>query len=1060
MIIKVVRGSFFGGVIDYVTRRGKHASQADARVLEAPGLFDHRTFAAQLSYDAARDPKRTRPVVHLIARAERSLTDAQYAELGDRMLQVAGLAGRAHIKVVHDEPDDHEDHGHLHLVVCEVDDEGKAPARLWWDKINRREVTAEAARALPKRSVESRAWDSQLAWKLTALARELEIAWGLRQLSSKKSIGNPDEPETSRAQQEQLARTGMAPLQDRFFHEVRSALALPTWDERAAALAAHGLVLRPYEAKARVRGLMVQSINNGKDAVKVSAFNLGGMGKLDASADMPFLTWHPQYKAAINLRKTTVESRNNEWRATQRQFRLHLQDWQAVQKRRKLVHDQHSRDRAKVIDDFAKRLADEPCKILRRDIRAQRSEQLVLIKASREFALLEAGPKAPRPTFANFVEKRAREGDAAAAQVHRDLLSKVSQTRREALNEHKAQIAKLAAAAKSLRIDAARLRARLAGLAADLRGSIDPARKRAVRIQTLALDRSRVTAAMLAQKASDLAKRLVEQFDRGGYRIRVVPGQVSVDRFQPDREQLGLMSNPAHLPIFRSAAEGQKGAIRSLRLAIREAAALTVRDGRPEINVAALPSVVHKHLRWHAEPEVQEVLADLHKRHERETARGHAARQKLQAEKERSMADPLSAHRRQRPEANTPGDSVRSKLIAAAQTRDDDSRATKIYLLAWQSALQALPNNQVISSRHIRAIEIGAVDQLLNDHAGFGEHIIKQLIAGRSPAMAIAKPDGNWYRWANTVFNAAVQRPDIKQKVEQNRLRAAEAAQMQDQRQIIDKMEQTVRKGSKSDDLWTELYEQLLSERPVDLTLDRDKLYGACDLDVSAKLLREGLPLADVRGSLKRLSPLSPISSGMGKGSGLKAVSEASLRRSFQHYVDATLAKAVDTLPLVEQKKRQAEARVWRQNMRQIRSVWSGLEEDIEGRTMSDAVPMALPELPRSANTLEGRQVEMLELAPVAASGAQDIAHLFGPDGQPQEPLRGMLDEVRENHADYVVGADGRLTAPGWTENEQKNLQVVQQHAIIRDLMLKAFAQAADRRNPARRIIPRDGLER
>ena len=234
MIIKVVRGSYFGGVVDYITRRGRYAGQSDARVLEAPGLFDHRTFAAQLAYDAARDPRRSRPVVHLIARAEWTLSDAQYRELGDRMLKVAGLEGRAHIKVVHDEPDDHEDNGHLHLVVCEVDDEGKVPARRLWDKVGRREVSADEARNLPKRSVESRAWDSQLAWKLTRLAREVEVEWGLRQLSSKRAVRKLDEPEIARAQQEQLARTGMAPLQDRFFHEVRSALALPTWDERAA----------------------------------------------------------------------------------------------------------------------------------------------------------------------------------------------------------------------------------------------------------------------------------------------------------------------------------------------------------------------------------------------------------------------------------------------------------------------------------------------------------------------------------------------------------------------------------------------------------------------------------------------------------------------------------------------------------------------------------------------------------------------------------------------------------------------------------------------------------
>ncbi|WP_030538535.1 hypothetical protein [Sphingobium sp. DC-2] len=1025
MIIKVVRGSFFGGVIDYVTRRGKYAGQADARLLEAPGLFDHRTFAAQLAYDAARDPKRSNPVVHLIARAERSLTDAQYSELGNRMLEVARLEGRAHIKVVHDEPDNHGDNGHLHLVVCEVDDEGCVPARLLWDKVNRREVTAEEARNLPRRSVERRAWDSHLAWKLTALGREVEIEWGLRQLSSKRAAQNPDEPQISRAQQQHLTRTGIAPLQARFYREVRHALALPTWDERAAALAVHALVLRPHEVNGRVRGLMVQSINNSKDAVRVSAFALGGMKKLDASADMPFLTWHPEYKAAVNLRKTNIESRNDHWRATQRQFRLHLQNWQAAQKRRNLAFSQYKRARARITAEFDKRLSDEPDKFLHRDIRAERYGELALIKADRDFALLEAGPKVPRPTFANFVAQRAGQGDADAAEVHKDLLSKTSETRRQALDEHKARVAKLAEAARSIQADAARLRTQLSGLVANLRDGIEPARKQSVRIQAVALHRSRMTTLKLARKARDLAKRLIERLDRAGHRIRVAHGRVNIDRFRPDRETQGLVNDPAHLSLFQGAADAQDFTIALLRDAVGGSEALAVRDGRPEIDLAVLKADMHKHLRWQAEPEIQATLAELHKRRERDTAQATAERQSIQAGKSQAMSDALGARRRERQALDAVAADVRAKLVAAARARPGDSRATGIYLSAWQSALQTLPARKLVDADRIRAIEIDAIGQLLSDHAGFDESVIKKLIVGRSPVTIIAGPDAINAQSIDALFDEALQQPKLRRRAQENRARAAELAELQDRDDTISRMEKAAREASASDQLWVAIYDKVLSKLPVDIAVTRDVQYGAIDRDVAVSLLRRGLPWIDVRQSLARLSPLSPAGSEKGKGRGEKVVDAWAHRRSFDHYVDVTIAEVMETLPPAEQSKREAEREAWMQQARRSRSNRRAVEQYDERRL---AVPDALPTEPPN-------------LPPHPAP--EDITRFFGRDGRPSRPLRDLLADVQENRADYEVGRNGQLTAPGWAEDDQKNLMTIQQHLHVRALLLQTFAQGA-----------------
>lgn len=1055
MIIKVVRGSYFGGVVDYVTRQGKYAGKGDARVLQSEGLFDHRTFAAQLAFDAARDPKRTRPVVHLIARAERTLTDAQYAELGNRILTVAGLTGRAHIKVVHDEPDDN---GHLHLIVCEVDDEGHVPPRILWDRVNHREVSA--AEVAQKGAVQSRAWDSQLAWKLTALARKVEVEWGLRQLTSKRAARTTDEPEVSRPQQEHLARTGLIPLQDRFYEEVRSALALPTWDERAAALAAHALVLRPFEAKGRVRGLMVHSTNNSKDAVKVSAFNMGGMGKLDASADRPFSSWHPEYKAAVNLRKTEQEAPSDSWRTTQRKFRLHMQDWQIVQKRRAAAYRQHRLDRARTVVEFEKRLAAEPLKILHRQIRAERAGQLAVINADLDFSLIGAGPKTARPTFADFVVRRAAQGDVAAADVHKDLLAKVSQTRREALDLHKAQIARLAAAAKALRVDAAQLGQRLAQLGVSLHASIEPARQRAARIQVVVNHRSQMTALKLSKKARDFARRLVDRLDRAGHRIRIAHGRVSVDRFQADREARAVMDHPAHLPIFQTAADMQTLAVTLLRDAVGASAAFTQRNGRPVINATMLKADTYKHLRWEGEPEVQAVLADLHVRHERERMKSAADRQAAQAQQIRSMSDALAGRQRKRRQRSAEAADRRAQLVAAAESRPGDSRATAIYLSAWQAALRALPLGRAVSAEKIRTIEVGAIGQLLSDPACFDERIIISLIAARSPARATYMGTQSHGHVADELFRSALQRPEIKQRLEHNRIRAAELAEESERIDVLARMEGATREGFKSDRLWVDLYDMVLSKRRIDSRVTRDERYGAVDHAVAAALLKQGLPWLDVRRSMARLSPLA-LHGGKAGEAGTAANVPQAFNPAFLQYVDATIDEIVGMMPDAQRRNREAEQQSHRRLVWHSASGWISGDDDVDrGMAPVDMLPGAPPDRLWSIDELDPQKVDMLRFGPDPLQPLQDVKGLFDPDGQPVGPLRELLNDVRESRADYQLGPDRSLVAPRWPADDQEHLRLVQQQPQVRELLVKAYTDGSGQKPKTGRHVPSTDLGR
>lgn len=63
MILKVVRGDYFLGLVNYIMRRGQYAEKGDtARVIRCSGLYNPVTAAAQLSIQASRAPERRQAV--------------------------------------------------------------------------------------------------------------------------------------------------------------------------------------------------------------------------------------------------------------------------------------------------------------------------------------------------------------------------------------------------------------------------------------------------------------------------------------------------------------------------------------------------------------------------------------------------------------------------------------------------------------------------------------------------------------------------------------------------------------------------------------------------------------------------------------------------------------------------------------------------------------------------------------------------------------------------------------------------------------------------------------
>ncbi|MGK2912273.1 MAG: hypothetical protein ACSLE1_21120 [Sphingobium sp.] len=1055
MIIKVVRGSYFGGVVDYVTRSGKYAGKGDAIVLQSRGLYGYKTFAAQLAYDAARAPTRSRPVVHLIARAERTLTLEQFADLGDRMLRVAGLEGHAHIKVVHDEPDDDKEGGHLHVVVGEVDDEGNAPPRIFYDKVNKRPVTAEEARDLPKGAVMTRAWDSHLAWRLTRLAREVEVEWGLRQLSSTRAAKNLHEPQIDRGQQEHLARTGLIPLQDRFFEEVRAALVLPTWDRRAEALAEHGLVLRPFETKGRVRGLMVHSINNKKDAVKVSAFNLGGMEKLDASADMAFVAWHPEYRAAINLRKTDKEAKTDHWRATQRRFYLHLQDWRAIKKRRDRAHSRYKQDRVRVMAKFERQIADEPAKALHRSIRSERSDELVRIKAERNFALAEAGPQGPRPNFADYVVKLAGEGDAAAAKVQQDLLSKVTQTRRIEIDRHKARIAALAAATHALRTEAIRLRSHLSGLAAELRDEITPARQEAVRLRKAAAERTRQTMVEIRIAASRLAAQLADALDRANQRIRIRKGRVDVDSYQPNSAERALLEHEAHLPIFACVAYRQSGEVDALRLAVVEHNANAAGSGPVQIDMGRVPLTMLTNQRWADQPEITAELVKLDA-DRRTKAREAIERENARLEQQRSMSAALVRSSVRRPNT-TVGKGARETLLAAAAPNPGDSRATRVYLSAWQSALTMTAPGTAFDAAMLRTIEINAIAALAKHEARYEEAVILRLVRERSPANAIvADGTSDAGTRAQQILAFALERPDIKSRIEDNRAIAAIVVEKADHAAVIDSMERKAKNALSQHSRWVALYDEILTERPVNFDMQGRDLYATIDHEVAALMLRGGFSWTQVRTTMASLSPISQLADD-GDGAQLAVDPRPEGEgRTFARYVSGQMASldyVVDSLPVALQAKVERERKSLAGQVARLAEMIS--DQDGPGN-FRQSIPDMLPSL--ASLTPEERR--MIHLAPASPEAPARPLPITSDNGAVDKELR-HLNDLRDNPTDYRIGGNGLLIAPGRPEAHQKALALLQRDELARRKLEAArLAGVARAVTKPRTVPPRDGLER
>ena len=593
MIIKCSRGYDFAGLIDYLLRRGEHQDRGEARIIRMEGVYDERTAAAQMARNAALAPCRMRPVVHMMARAEVGLSDARNAELSCRMVDAAGLAGRPYMAVVHDDD-------HVHVVVCEMDDLGRPPPRIQFAQALGRPVTSDEAKAMPKGAVKSRAWDSHLPMRLAKLARQLEVEWGLRELPSRSVAIELQEPQLLHSQRQRLEARGEVALQDRYFDQVRSALVLPSWEMRIRALGQHGLNLRVVSSGERKRGLQLYSISNPRECVKISAFGFGGLAKLDASADQPFVEYqasHPRPPITLNKPEKTFDQG---FQKLQVQFREEIKQWHRATARRKSAFKRYKAEKLAVGMQIEQlRLTLQPCagasaarfaaSGLRRDLVARAQAEL-------SYALAEAGPARKKPVFAEFVKRRARLRDADAIRIWRDLQDKVTETRR-------LRIAKMIA---SLRRSLHGIRERAKTLHNELKAFTQPlsVATSSLKSHGLALRASEAEARRQSQQrqASDLAMRA----DQAGHRILVDPNRcVRIESWTVSATDKALLDDPSNLAIFERMAAKQTAEVDALKDLIRQPGLLRrTTKGNYALSMKAVEARCPASARWSRQAEV------------------------------------------------------------------------------------------------------------------------------------------------------------------------------------------------------------------------------------------------------------------------------------------------------------------------------------------------------------------------------------------------------------------------------------------------------------------------
>lgn len=297
MIIKVERGNSADGLLIYQRRLDRTPEeQAGVRLFALHGIRNVESVAAVLDRAAMRSGRKN-PIVHIIIRAERALSDDEWRIAMMAALEEAGLAGNAFAAFRHDNDDD-DPGDHMHIAAVAADRDGNTPPRFFRSQSLDRRVNPEEKEQLPRGDVQSRAWDSQLRRRLMATARRLEDDLGLRPLArNRAALSEPVRiaAKVSQGAHAREKRTGTPSLANLLnVQATQAALYMPDYDERAAALARLDLKLQPFFRKnGDLAGLRLYRISDHR--LHCPASTLGSdfsLKALDRRSPISFADWY------------------------------------------------------------------------------------------------------------------------------------------------------------------------------------------------------------------------------------------------------------------------------------------------------------------------------------------------------------------------------------------------------------------------------------------------------------------------------------------------------------------------------------------------------------------------------------------------------------------------------------------------------------------------------------------------------------------------------------------------------------------------------------------------
>ena len=417
MIIKAKRGNSAEGLLVYQRRlKGTPAEQAGVRLFDKNGIHTVENAAAVLDRLAVRSQRKS-PIVHLIIRAERGLSDPEWRTALTAALEEAGLQANAWIAFLHDNDDD-DPGDHMHIAAVAADRDGKPPPRFLRSASLDRRVTSNQAKDLPKGDVRSRAWDSQLRRRLMSIARGLEDELGLRPLARDRAAQMEPvrvKAKVSQGARDRERRTGRPALADLIDTlATQAALEMPDYSMRSAALAKLDLEIRPsFRANGDLSGLRLY--RSSDPSLHCAASALGArysLKRLDERSSLTFMEWYRADRPTPAVGPTRTDPNNDLLRARYDEYARDVaaQRHRLVQERVAVAAWQ-KRKRAEALK---RRKAAVP-------IARTRSERILRATASRicreQYAQIDADAQRQREALGTLVPHRLNFVDWLATQA-------------------------------------------------------------------------------------------------------------------------------------------------------------------------------------------------------------------------------------------------------------------------------------------------------------------------------------------------------------------------------------------------------------------------------------------------------------------------------------------------------------------------------------------------------------------------------------------------------------------------------------------------------------------